>query len=100
MRRQLYHCFPISLRRYHIIVGNAREYELKFRARVEAGGYPTLTRLILEGTSLDAKTFEQLLLHKLEFVEVSDCGDVFTLFPAKLRRHLSNCFEKSKGGDC
>lgn len=52
-----------------------------------------MTRLILEGTSLDAKTFEQLFLHKLEFVEVSDCGDVFTLFPAKLRQGLKNLKE-------
>jgi len=51
------------------------------------------TRLMLAGTSLNAKTFEQLFLHKLESVEVRDCGDVFTLFPARLRQGLKNLKE-------
>jgi disease resistance protein RPS2 len=77
--------FPVSLRKYDIILGNpfvAANY-----------GYPTSTRLILAGTSLNAKTFEQLFLHKLEFVEVTHCGDVFTLFPARLRQGLKNLKE-------
>jgi len=53
--------------------------------------YPT--SLILGGTSLNAKTFEQLFLHKLEFVAVRCCGDVFTLFPARLRQGLKNLKE-------
>jgi disease resistance protein RPS2 len=53
--------------------------------------YPT--SLILGGTSLNAKTFEQLFLHKLESVEVGSCGDVFTLFPARLRQGLKNLKE-------
>jgi disease resistance protein RPS2 len=77
--------FPISLRKYHIILGNPF---------IGANsGYPTSTRLSLGGTSLNAKTFEQLFLHKLEFVEVRDCGDVFTLFPARLRQGLKNLKE-------
>uniref|UniRef100_A0A3N7FA03 Disease resistance protein At4g27190-like leucine-rich repeats domain-containing protein n=1 Tax=Populus trichocarpa TaxID=3694 RepID=A0A3N7FA03_POPTR len=75
--------FPDSLRKYHIILGNANAYPRMFRDR-----YPT--SLILVGTSLNAKTFEQLFLHKLESVEVRDCGDVFTLFPARLRQGLKN----------
>ncbi|XP_061987635.1 disease resistance protein At4g27190-like [Populus nigra] len=75
--------FPVSLRKYHIMLGNC------FGAR----RYPTSTRLILGGPSLNAKTFEQLFLHKLESVEVSDCGDVFTLFPARLRQGLKNLKE-------
>ncbi|XP_061987603.1 probable disease resistance protein At4g27220 isoform X2 [Populus nigra] len=74
--------FP-SLLKYHIILGNG----------FVAGGYPTSTRLILAGTSFNAKTFEQLFLHKLEFVKVRDCEDVFTLFPAKLRQGLKNLKE-------
>eukprot|EP00258_Populus_trichocarpa_P032276 XP_024448295.1 probable disease resistance protein At4g27220 isoform X4 [Populus trichocarpa] len=72
--------FPVSLRKYDIILGYG----------FVRGGYPTSTRLILGGTSLNAKTFEQLFLHKLESVEVRDCGDVFTLFPARLRQGLKN----------
>jgi disease resistance protein RPS2 len=53
--------------------------------------YPT--SLILVGTSLNAKTFEQLFLHKLESVVVRGCGDVFTLFPARLRQGLKNLKE-------
>ncbi|KAI9403454.1 hypothetical protein POPTR_001G429430v4 [Populus trichocarpa] len=75
--------FPVSLRKYDIIFGN----------RFDAGRYPTSTRLILAGTSFNAKTFEQLFLHKLEFVKVRDCEDVFTLFPAKLRQGLKNLKE-------
>eukprot|EP00258_Populus_trichocarpa_P025768 XP_024441787.1 probable disease resistance protein At4g27220 isoform X2 [Populus trichocarpa] len=76
--------FPVSLRKYHIIFGN----------RILPNyGYPTSTRLNLVGTSLNAKTFEQLFLHKLESVQVSSCGDVFTLFPAKLRQGLKNLKE-------
>jgi len=56
-------------------------------------GYPTSTRLHLAGTSFNAKTFEQLFLHKLEFVKVRGCGDVFTLFPARLRQGLKNLEE-------
>ncbi|XP_011013199.1 PREDICTED: disease resistance protein At4g27190-like isoform X3 [Populus euphratica] len=78
--------FPDSLRKYDIILANANEYYRKFRDR-----YPT--SLILVGTSLNAKTFEQLFLHKLEFVEVRDCGDVSTLFPARLRQGLKNLKE-------
>jgi hypothetical protein len=96
--------FP-SLLKYHIKLGNANEYGLKLGNRkvrnsllryFNLGGYPTSTRLILEGTSaasLNAKTFEQLFLHKLEFVKARDCGDVFTLFPAKLRQVLKNLKE-------
>jgi hypothetical protein len=72
--------FPVSLRKYDIILGYG----------FVRGGYLTSTRLILGGTSLNAKTFEQLFLHKLESVEVRDCGDVFTLFPARLRQGLKN----------
>ncbi|KAJ6950518.1 hypothetical protein NC651_004248 [Populus alba x Populus x berolinensis] len=73
--------FPVSLRKYHIILGNG----------FVAGRYPTSTRFSLGGTSLNAKkTFEQLFLRKLESVEVRDCGDVFTLFPARLRQGLKN----------
>ncbi|KAG6790594.1 hypothetical protein POTOM_006752 [Populus tomentosa] len=75
--------FPVSLRKYDIILGN----------RSDAGRYPSSTRLSLDGTSFNAKTFEQLFLHKLEFVKVSSCGDVFTLFPAKLRQGLKNLKE-------
>jgi disease resistance protein RPS2 len=78
--------FPDSLREYDIILGNAYEYEIMFRDR-----YPT--SLVLVGTSLNAKTFEQLFLHKLESVEVRDCGNVFTLFPARLRQGLKNLKE-------
>ncbi|KAI5605760.1 hypothetical protein BDE02_01G373200 [Populus trichocarpa] len=75
--------FP-SLRKYDIVLGN----------RFVAGRYPTSTTLIsTAGTSLNAKTFEQLFLHKLESVEVSSCGDVFTLFPARLRQGLKNLKE-------
>ena len=80
--------FPDSLRKYDIILGNANEYTRMFRDR-----YPTSTRLMLVGTSLNAKTFEQLFLHKLESVEVRDCGDVLTLFPARLRQGLKNLKE-------
>jgi Cdc6-like AAA superfamily ATPase len=72
-------------RKYDIILGNWFV--------VANYGYPTSTRLILAGTSLNAKTFEQLFLHKLESVQVSSCGDVFTLFPAKLRQGLKNLKE-------
>ncbi|KAG6790596.1 hypothetical protein POTOM_006754 [Populus tomentosa] len=75
--------FPDSLRKYHIILGNW----------FDAGRYPSSTRLSLDGPSFNAKTFEQLFLHKLEFVKVSSCGDVFTLFPAKLRHGLKNLKE-------
>jgi hypothetical protein len=54
--------FP-SLHKYDIILGNAKEYDIKFRDRFEAGRYPTSTRLIfskISATSLNAKTFEQL----------------------------------------
>jgi len=78
--------FPDSLRKYHIILGNAYAYPRMFRDR-----YPT--SLIVGGTSLNAKIFEQLFLHKLEFVKVSSCGDVFTLFPARLREGLKNLKE-------
>ncbi|KAL9403404.1 hypothetical protein Peur_000376 [Populus x canadensis] len=76
--------FPDSLRKYHIILGNAYDY-----------GYysSTSTRLNLGGTSLNAKTFEQLFLHKLESVEVGSCRDVVTLFPARLRQGLKNLKE-------
>jgi len=74
--------FP-SLLKYHIILGNG----------FVAGGYPTSTRLNLAGTSLNVKTFEQLFLHKLEFVEMRGCGDVSTLFPARLRQGLKNLKE-------
>ncbi|KAI9403496.1 hypothetical protein POPTR_001G433466v4 [Populus trichocarpa] len=73
--------FP-SLLKYDLMLGNTTKYY--------SNGYPTSTRLILGGTSLNAKTFEQLFLHKLEFVEVRDCGDVFTLFPARLQQGLKN----------
>jgi hypothetical protein len=46
-------------------------------------------------TSLNAKTFGQLFLHKLESVKVWDCGDVFTLFPARLLQVLKNLKEVS-----
>ncbi|KAG6793973.1 hypothetical protein POTOM_003200 [Populus tomentosa] len=75
--------FPVSLRKYDIIFGN----------RFDVGRYPSSTRLSLDGTSFNAKTFEQLFLHKLEFVKVWDCGDVFTLFPAKLQQGLKNLKE-------
>jgi len=75
--------FPVSLLKYDMILGNW----------LVAGGYPTTTRLNLAGTSLNAKTFEQLVLHKLESVSVTDCGDVFTLFPARLRQVLKNLKE-------
>ncbi|KAI5605780.1 hypothetical protein BDE02_01G374600 [Populus trichocarpa] len=78
--------FPDSLRKYDIILGNANEYEIMFRDR-----YPT--SLVLVGTSLNAKTFEQLFLHKLEFVKVKGWGGVFTLFPARLRQGLKNLKE-------
>ena len=78
--------FPDSLRKYDIILGDAHEYTRMFEDR-----YPT--SLSLGGTSLNAKTFEQLFLHKLEFVEVRFCGDVFTLFPARLRQGLKNLKE-------
>ena len=113
--------FP-SLLKYDIKLWNAKEYDIKLRDQFEAGRYPTSTRLILGGTSLNAKIFEQLFptvsqiafesleglknielhsnqmtqkgfLHKLEFVKVRDCGDVFTLFPAKLRQVLKNLKE-------
>jgi len=83
--------FPDSLRKYDIILGNANEYSRMFR-----DPYPTSTRLILDGTSatsLNAKTFGQLFLHKLESVKVWDCGDVFTLFPARLLQVLKNLKE-------
>jgi len=75
--------FPVSLLKYHIILGN----------RLGVERYPTSTRLNLAGTSFDAKTFEQLFSHKLESVEVRDCGDVFTLFPARLQQRLKNLKE-------
>ncbi|XP_061987613.1 disease resistance protein At4g27190-like [Populus nigra] len=78
--------FPVSLRKYDIILGDANEYYRMFRDR-----YPT--SLSLGGTSLNAKIFEQLFLHKLESVEVRHCGDVFTLFPARLRQGLKNLKE-------
>jgi len=78
--------FPDSLRKYDIILGNANEYEIMFRDR-----YPT--SLIVGGTSLNAKIFEQLFLHKLESVQVWRCGDVFTLFPARLQEGLKNLKE-------
>jgi hypothetical protein len=113
--------FP-SLLKYDIKLWNAKEYDIKLRDQFEAGRYPTSTRLILGGTSLNAKIFEQLFptvsqiafesleglknielhssqmtqkgfLHKLESVKVRDCGDVFTLFPAKLRQVLKNLKE-------
>ncbi|KAI9403471.1 hypothetical protein POPTR_001G427210v4 [Populus trichocarpa] len=76
--------FPVSLRKYDIILGNAFGY-----------GYylSTSTRLYWAVTSLNAKTFEQLFLHKLESVVVRGCGDVFTLFPARLRQGLKNLKE-------
>ncbi|KAI5605764.1 hypothetical protein BDE02_01G373600 [Populus trichocarpa] len=77
--------FPVSLRKYDIILGNLFV--------VANYGYPTSTRLILAGTSLNAKTFEQLFLHKLEFVKARGCGDVSTLFPARLREGLKNLKE-------
>jgi hypothetical protein len=82
--------------------------------------YPTSTRLYLgdiSATSLNAKTFEQLFptvshicfwrveglrnivlssdqmkdfLQRLEHVEVKECGDIRTLFPAKWRQALKN----------
>ncbi|XP_011010323.1 PREDICTED: probable disease resistance protein At4g27220 [Populus euphratica] len=78
--------FPDSLRKYGIILANAKEYYTMFRDR-----YPTT--LILFGTSLNAKIFEQLFLRKLESVEVRDCADVSTLFPARLRQGLKNLKE-------
>jgi hypothetical protein len=78
--------FPVSLRKYHIILGNVDGYYTMFGDR-----YPT--SLILGGTSLNAKTFEQLFLHKLESVDVWRCGDVFTLFPARLQEGLKNLKE-------
>jgi disease resistance protein RPS2 len=76
--------FPVSLRKYDIFLGK------RFRAE----RYPTSTTLIsTAGTSLNAKTFEQLFLHKLESVYVWHCGDVFTLFPARLRQGLKNLKE-------
>ncbi|KAI9403499.1 hypothetical protein POPTR_001G434000v4 [Populus trichocarpa] len=75
--------FPVRLRKYDIILGYG----------FVAGRYPTSTRLNLAGTSLNAKTFGQLFLHKLEFVKVRDCGDIFTLFPAKLLQVLKNLKE-------
>ncbi|XP_011009057.1 PREDICTED: probable disease resistance protein At4g27220 isoform X2 [Populus euphratica] len=72
--------FPVSLRKYDIILG----YGLL------PGRYPTSTRISLVGTSLKAKTFEQLFLHKLECVGVRACGDVSTQFPARLRQGLKN----------
>uniref|UniRef100_A0A3N7EF83 Uncharacterized protein n=1 Tax=Populus trichocarpa TaxID=3694 RepID=A0A3N7EF83_POPTR len=78
--------FPVSLRKYHIILGYANEYEIRFWDR-----YPT--SLVLVGTSLNAKTFEQLFLHKLESVKVRDCGGVFALFPARLRQGFKNLKE-------
>jgi disease resistance protein RPS2 len=77
--------FPVSLRKYDITLGNP--------FLVANYGYPTSTRLSLVGTSLNAKTFEQLFLHKLKFVEVRYCGDVSTLFPARLRQGLKNLKE-------
>ncbi|KAL9366268.1 hypothetical protein Peur_037467 [Populus x canadensis] len=54
-------------------------------------------RCIWKGLVLSKLTtleiFEQLFLHKLESVEVGDCGDVFTLFPARLRQGLKNLKE-------
>ncbi|KAI5605761.1 hypothetical protein BDE02_01G373300 [Populus trichocarpa] len=79
--------FPDSLRKYDIILGNANAYPRMFRDR-----YPT-SLISTAGTSLNAKTFEQLFLHKLESVQVSSCGDVFTLFPARLRQGFKNLKE-------
>ncbi|KAI9403447.1 hypothetical protein POPTR_001G422800v4 [Populus trichocarpa] len=79
--------FPDSLRKYDIILGNADGYYRMFRDR-----YPT-SLISTAGTSLNAKTFEQLFLHKLESVQVSSCGDVFTLFPARLRQGFKNLKE-------
>uniref|UniRef100_A0A3N7EHB6 AAA+ ATPase domain-containing protein n=1 Tax=Populus trichocarpa TaxID=3694 RepID=A0A3N7EHB6_POPTR len=76
--------FPVSLRKYDITLGNALGYEYYSS---------TSTRFYWAGTSLNAKTFEQLFLHKLESVVVRDCGDVFTLFPARLRQGLKNLKE-------
>jgi len=75
--------FPVSLRKYHIVLGRG----------FGAGRYPTSTRLSLVGTSLNAKTFEQLFLHNLESVEVRGCGVVSTLFTARLRQGLKNLKE-------
>ncbi|KAG6794030.1 hypothetical protein POTOM_003263 [Populus tomentosa] len=75
--------FPVSLRKYQIILGNEHWAE----------DYPTSTRFDVAGTSFNAKTFEQLFLHKLESFHVSSCGDVFTLFPARLRQGLKNLKE-------
>ncbi|KAL3612620.1 hypothetical protein D5086_003640, partial [Populus alba] len=75
--------FPVSLRKYDIILGYG----------TDAGQYPSSRRLSLYGTSFNAKTFKQLFLHKLEFVKVIDCEDVFTLFPARLRQGLKNLKE-------
>ena len=66
----------------------ADEYTRMFEDR-----YPTSTRLMLVGTSLNAKTFEQLFLHKLESVDVWRCGDVLTLFPARFQQDLKNLKE-------
>jgi len=79
--------FP-RLLKYDIILGNYNSFIIR-----NPVGYPTSTRLILGGTSLNAKTFEQLILHKLESVQVTDCVDVFTLFPARLRQVLKNLKE-------
>jgi len=97
--------FP-RLLKYDIILGN---YNPFIRDPVE---YPTSTRLHLDytsATSLNAKILEQLFptvsqivfrrveglkniefFQRLEFVEVWHCGDICTLFPAKVLQVLKN----------
>jgi hypothetical protein len=102
--------FP-RLLKYDIVLG-----DYYYSERV----YPTSTRLYLgdiSATSLNAKTFEQLFptvshicfwrveglrnivlssdqmkdfLQRLEHVEVKECGDIRTLFPAKWGQALKN----------
>jgi hypothetical protein len=74
--------------------------------------FPTVSQIVftsLEGLKNIELHSDQMTTHghepqkgfsqRLEFVEVRDCGDVFTLFPAKLRQVLKN-LKSVKIEDC
>jgi hypothetical protein len=105
--------FP-SLRKYNIILGDysrkeyssARLYFSKIsatslNAKTFEQLFPTVSHIVftsLEGLKnielhSDQMTTQKGFLQRLESVQVSDCGDVFTLFPARLREGLKNLEE-------
>jgi len=109
--------FP-SLHKYDIVLGNrfdAGGYPTSTRlnlgdtsatsinAKTFEQLFPTVSEIFfrrLEGLKNIELAFDQMATHgrgqqkgflqRLESVEMSECGDVFTLFPAKLRQALRN----------